>query len=104
MANAADEKQVKEAEKREKHSRGSELRDFRSVMETKYGRRVVNDLLMFCGVLKTSFNNSGSVTAFNEGQRNVGLKLLADIEQSGSDELYLLAKQEARTREEANNV
>ncbi len=72
-------------------------------METVTGRRAIKDLLDFCGVFKTSFNNSGSVTSFNEGHRNVGLKIMADIEESGSDELYLLAKREAKNREDQGN-
>lgn len=103
MPNAADESSVKEAGKREKTARISRLQDFKTVMGTPAGRRVLNDLLVFCGVFRTSFNNSGSVTSFNEGHRNVGLKILADIEESGSDELHLLAKKEARTREEKSN-
>lgn len=36
-------------------------------------------LLEETGVYRSSFNHSGSVMAFNEGQRNVGLRLLSQI-------------------------
>ena len=53
--------------------------DVKKVMQTEHGRRFVRRLLEVAGVFRSSFNNSGSITAFNEGQRNLGLLILADL-------------------------
>lgn len=49
--------------------------DLQWVMSSPRGRRFMAWLLGFTGIRRSSFNNSGSVTAFNEGQRNVGLAI-----------------------------
>lgn len=43
------------------------------------GRRIAWRLLEKAGIYRTSFNHSGSVMAFNEGKRDVGLFLLAEL-------------------------
>lgn len=97
--NAADATQVKKDEDRQKQGRDRDLSDLRSVMSTREGRRVMNRLIEFCGVMSTGFNPNGSITNFNLGQRNVGLKLYADLEE-GCPQSYLLMRQEARRSEE----
>lgn len=49
------------------------------IMSSPRGRRFMWWLLSLCGVNRISFNNSGSITAFNEGQRNVGLAVQAKV-------------------------
>ena len=100
VRNAADEQQVKEASHKAKRGRDLELDDVRFVMNAPQGRRFMNRLIEFCGVNRSSFTGN-STTFFNEGQRNVGLMLFADVEES-CPELYLLMRQEARKREETN--
>ena len=51
---------------------------FRSVMATAEGRRWIWWLLERCGVFRTSFTGDNA-TFFNEGTRNVGLMVIADI-------------------------
>lgn len=53
--------------------------DLKWLMDQKRGRRIVWRQLEATGIYRSSFNHSGSVMAFNEGARNVGLKLLADV-------------------------
>lgn len=74
MKNAADPQQVKEAASVEKRVTERELKDFRAVMETPAGRRLVANLLDFCGFQKSSFTGN-STTFFNEGKREVALEL-----------------------------
>ena len=50
-----------------------------SIMATPQGRAWVDDKLAFCGIFRTTFSADPYTTAFNEGQRNVGLALFADI-------------------------
>jgi hypothetical protein len=70
--------------------------DLRWVMSSPRGRRFVAWLLEFSGVRRPSFHNSGSVTAFNEGQRNVGQAVLGQVEEHCFDNyLKLLEEQRA---------
>lgn len=100
VKNAADEDQVKEAEVKVKHGRDLELNDIRFVLGTVQGRRMLWRYLAACGVYKSSFTGN-SQTFFLEGQRNIGLLLLADI-QDASPEGYLLMMQEAKKNEDKN--
>lgn len=71
----------------------NEINDLQWLMGSKRGRRVVRRLLAKTGLYRTSFNNSGSVTAFNEGQRNVGLWLMALLEAHCSDQYIVLLQE-----------
>lgn len=73
-----------------------EAEGFRWLMGSKRGRAIMRRLLAKTGLYRTSFNNSGSVTAFNEGQRNFGLWLMAQIETNCPDR-YVLMLQEKDT-------
>ena len=55
------------------------VEDIKWLMSSPRGRRFVLWLLGKAGVYRTSFNNSGSVMAFNEGQRNLGLMVQGEI-------------------------
>lgn len=71
----------------------NEINDFQWLMGSKRGRRIVHRLLAKTGMYRTSFNNSGSVTAFNEGQRNIGLRLMALIEAHCADQYIVLLQE-----------
>lgn len=70
-----------------------EVEDLKWLMAHKPGRRIMWGLLDLAGVYRTSFNNSGSVTAFNEGQRNVGLRYVAKIQEQMPDQYLLMLKE-----------
>lgn len=53
--------------------------DIKWLMSSPRGRRLAWWLLEKAGVNRTSYSNSGSAMAFNEGQRNMGLMIQADI-------------------------
>lgn len=59
--------------------RKQETDDLKWLMAHKAGRRVVWQLLADSGVFRNPFNNSGSVTAFNCGQMNLGQQMMARI-------------------------
>lgn len=82
VKNAADEKQVKEAKRQAKFSREQELDDVRAILSLPAGRRFLWRYLERCGVYKSSYDPSGSRVYFNEGERNIGILLLADITQA----------------------
>ncbi len=53
--------------------------DTRRLMSTKWGRRIVWRLLEQSGVFRLSFDTNAISMAFNEGNRNLGNQLLAEI-------------------------
>lgn len=75
------------------------IADMALLLSTRPGRRFIWGLMSDCGIFRSSFDNSGSVTAFNEGQRNVGLKVLADVNEAGPEQ-YLVMLRESQ---EASN-
>lgn len=93
--NAADEAQVKEAAIRVKRGRQQELMDVVFLLSDKRGRRFFWRYLTTCGVFKSSADNSGSWTYFNEGRRDIGLQLLADVD-AASPESYAVMLRESK--------
>lgn len=89
-----EQKRLREAA--EANARKTFVEDLRWVMSSPKGRRFMWWLIGLAGVYRPSFNNSGSVTAFNEGQRNVGLALLAQISEHCHGE-FLRMQEEQRT-------
>ncbi len=53
--------------------------DFKQIMAAPHGRRFVSELLDHCRLYQASYGPDERSTCFNEGRRNVGLKILADI-------------------------
>lgn len=78
VRNAADESQVRGAEVKKKLRDDAEDADLKYILASDQGRRLLWKLLETCGIFKSSFTGS-SETFFLEGQRNIGLKILADI-------------------------
>ncbi len=72
--------QAKEdAAKRDQLARINEADDFKWLMGSKRGRRIVWRLLDRAGVFRLSFNTNSMAMAFAEGNRNEGLRTLAQI-------------------------
>jgi len=71
--------------------------DIKWLLSSPRGRRIVWWLLSITGVFRTSFNASGSTTFFNEGGRNIGLQLLAKV-QEHCMERYVEMLNEQRTK------
>lgn len=63
----------------ERDKRRKELEDFKWLMAHPQGRRIATRMLAEAGIYRSSFNHSGSVMAFNEGRRSLGLWLQAEI-------------------------
>lgn len=92
--NAADEESVRTRKRKDEQIRDRELHDMRSVMETIEGRRFVWRLLSQAGVFRTSFTGN-STTFFNEGMRNIGLIVMADVQEACADK-YLVMMNESK--------
>lgn len=67
--------------------------DLRSVMGTPQGRRFMWALLGECGLFRSSYHPSALIH-FNEGQRSIGLSLMARVTAECPD-LYLTMQGEA---------
>jgi hypothetical protein len=88
--------------------REREIEDLKTVMSTAQGRRFVWRMLGQAGIFRPSFvAGSPDTTAFNDGARNQGLNLMAEVMQE-SPKQFLTMQQEAmndeqRRREEENS-
>jgi hypothetical protein len=98
--NAADEEVVKGRKRKDEQIRDRELNDVRTVMNTVEGRRFVWRMLDRAGVFRTSFTGN-STTFFNEGMRNMGLIVLADVHEACSDK-YIQMMTESKKDTESN--
>jgi hypothetical protein len=95
VGNAADEVQVASANEKVKSRRARDLNDLRQILNTVFGRRFIWSLMAQCGPTTLSFvPDNLYLTAFNEGQRNIGLRLFADINEA-MPEAFSLMKKEA---------
>lgn len=97
VKNAADEEQVKKAGEREKRGRDQDLSDLRRILEADHGRRFIWKTLVHCGIFTSSFTGNNT-TFFNEGRRDVGLKILADVMEA-KPEAYTQMAQDAKRGE-----
>lgn len=93
---ANDPKQVEKAKKQAEIDGALKLDEIRKVMQSAPGRRWMNELLERCHCFHTSFiSGAPDASAFREGERNIGLQILADIQNAAPD-LYLTMIQEAK--------
>jgi hypothetical protein len=83
----AQEETRRKAEERARLQRQLEAEDLKWLMANKRGRRFVHGVLEHAGVWRLSFHTNALQMAFNEGQRNEGLVLLAKLTQH-CPELY----------------
>lgn len=92
-----DETQADALKVQAENARRTFIEDVKWLMSSPRGRRLAWWLLDKAGVNRTSFNNSGSAMAFNEGQRNIGLMLQAQIIEQSPD-AYMTMLNEQRTK------
>lgn len=76
-----------------RENRRRELEDLRWLMAHPQGRRIGERLLSETGVFRSSFNHSGSVMAFAEGKRQIGLWLTAELLEASPDGYFKILKQ-----------
>jgi hypothetical protein len=90
--NAGDANQV--AERKTKAQRIDERRrnGLRQIMTSSDGRAWMWNLLGECGIFRSCFTGN-STTFFNEGKREVGLPIMADLTEHFPDEYLLMAKE-----------
>jgi hypothetical protein len=99
--NAADENQVRERSTKQRSKRLSELEDINWILGSKQGRRFFWRYLGMCGVFESSFTGNNT-TFFKEGERNIGLRLLSDLNESAPN-AYALMQKEANEEKQLTN-
>jgi hypothetical protein len=95
-------RQEREAEADEagaRERRRKELDDLRWLLGHPQGRRIVSRVLDEAGVFRSSYNHSGSLMAFNEGRRHIGLWMTAELMEASADG-YLKILKEFKARDE----
>lgn len=70
-----------------------EIEDLKWLLAHQQGRRIAWRLMGDAGVFRSTFNHSGSVMAFNEGQRAQGLKLLMSVMAHAPDAFTKMQKE-----------
>ena len=90
--NSADKKQVKEKKQEAKNSQEVAIEDLQWQMSDPRGRRLMWQLLERTHVFQTSFTGN-SKTFFNEGERQIGLYYMADLNVHCPDEYSLMMKE-----------
>lgn len=103
VKNAADQKQVKNASLSAKRIRENELSDVLWILSDIRGRRFLWRLLGMCGVFKLSFTGN-SQTFFNEGQRDIGLKVTADIMETRPEAYVEMMVEDKKNQEVKNEI
>lgn len=98
---AGDEGQVKKKKTKTQIHKEQDIEDLKGILDSAGGRRFLWKLLEECGVYKISFTGN-SHTFFNEGKRQIGLRLIEDIFDA-SPSAYTEMRSEATQRKEARN-
>lgn len=96
VKNAADEGQVRAAKDKVESLNDQKLNDIREVLNTVRGRRFFWRYLEICGIYKTS-NADQHQIFFNEGMRNVGLQLLADLNEAAPEVYTVMLRENQET-------
>jgi len=97
VGNAADAAQVGWAERWKENERETLLACLKDVMSTGAGRLVIAELVALAGVNSSVYVEHANSLYFNEGRRNLGLEVLALVEEASPNDLDLM-EQEARAR------
>ena len=71
-----------------------------SLMSSEAGRGWVRNLLDACGIFRSTFTGEALQSAFNEGQRNVGLRILADVMRACPDAYIQMMREQNGRRTE----
>lgn len=81
----------------------TEKEDWKWLMKSRRGRRIVWRLLEDAGAFRSSFNTNAMAMAFAEGNRNTGLRIFVQI-QKYSPDLYTTMVKEANDRRNSDDA
>lgn len=100
MSDIDNETIVKRRAAEDRLDRRKELEDVAFILGTEQGRRFYWRYMVLCGLFKSSFTGNNT-TFFNEGERNIGLRLQADLNESNPN-AYLQMLSESKLKEKPN--
>jgi hypothetical protein len=89
---------LRQARRETRIKRRDQLALLGRVMAEPIGREFFYDLLASCHVYSTSFATNALAMAFREGERNVGLRLAADLTEATPDLFLLMLKEQNNVR------
>lgn len=84
---------MSEHKRKEQNIIERDRQDLVTVMSSVEGRRLMHKLLARTGIYRCSFNGQSNATIFNEGARNQGLMLLADIQSAAPGSYITMLKE-----------
>ncbi len=91
---ASDEKHIAAAERKAAQDEMNRVNVVRGIMGDKKGRAWMYDIMEKCHMYSPSFiPNDPYTTAFNEGERNVGNRILADIMKAAPDQYVKMCRE-----------
>lgn len=102
----AQERTTAKAAEEERLAREKEQNDLRFVLGSKQGRRFMYRLLSGTGLYRLSMslgNTDPLLTAFNEGQRNVGLQMLSEITEACPERYTEMLAEQKEAKEKHDN-
>lgn len=91
------EKELKRKETLDNIARRRELADVQFILNSVEGRRFYWRLMMRCGIFKSSMTGNNT-TFYNEGERNIGLLMMADLNEA-DPEAYIKCLTESKIQE-----
>lgn len=97
MTSTADSTDTLDADAKAQLQRKREIEDFKWLVGHKQGRRLLWRLLSMTGVFTSSMTGN-SQTFFNEGRRDIGLQLMAEVNEH-SLEAFVQMMKEAKADE-----
>lgn len=92
VQNASSKAQIAEAKMKEKLGRDQELNDFRVVLNTKEGRRLVWRLMGKCNVFATVWDPSAKIH-YNAGRQDLGHFIMAEVIAADENLLFQMMKE-----------
>ena len=90
---ASDQEQVNEAKRAAGRRRKEDQGIVRMILATAPGRRWLREKLVRTHMYSTSFSDDPYRTAFQEGERNIGLMLVAEAVAADAEKYVLMMKE-----------
>ncbi len=92
MTSTADLTDTLDADAKASAQRKREIEDFKWLVAHKQGRRILWRLLSMTGVFTSSMTGN-SQTFFNEGRRDIGLQLMAEVNEHSLEAFVQMMKE-----------
>lgn len=96
----AEVKNLRQVKQREALSSEEDDANLKWVLSTERGRAFLWKELSDCGVFALSFSQHNGAMSFNEGQRNVGLRLYSNICRVDVEAYFLMQRENQKKVEE----